>query len=159
MIFKSCAARKREERYRKDGWGRIVGLSEECFLHSQPILYPYSRSLSLKTAWLQTSGDENEGEVSSCCDGLCRPSAGRSSSSHQPVPVAVVASVEAKNTSLLYARRRQKHFSTTRPYVKNTSLLYAPTSKTLLYYSTFYLHRLSFYLNTITHFFSFAWCF
>ena len=95
-------------------------------------------------------------KFSSCCDGLCRPSAGRSSSSHQPVPVAVVASVEAKNTSLLYARRRQKHFSTTRPYVKNTSLLYAPTSKTLLYYSTFYLHRLSFYLNTITHFSSFA---
>ena len=69
--------------------------------------------------------DETEGEVSSCCDGLCRPSAGRSSSSHQPVPVAVVASVEAKNTSLLYAHRRQKHFSTIRPYVKNTSLLYA----------------------------------
>ena len=103
----------------------IFGLSEEYFLHSLPIRFPYSRSPYLETACLQTLGDENEGEVSSCCDGLCRPSAGRSSSSHQPVPVAVVASVEAKNASLLYTRRRQKHFFTTRPYVKNTSLLYA----------------------------------
>ena len=134
----------------------IFGLSEKYFLHSLLIRFPYSRSPYLETTFLQLLEDENEGEVSSCCDGLCRPSAGRSSSSHQPVPVAVVASVEAKNTSLLYARRRQKHFSTTRPYVKNTSLLYARRRQKRYTTLLFYSHRLSFYLNTITHFSSFT---
>ena len=51
----------------------------------------------------------------------------------RPKTLLYYTHIDVKNTSLLYARRRQK----------NTSLLHAPTSKTL-YYSPFYLHRLSF---------------